>query len=755
MNFSEPFIRRPIATALLAIGILLAGALAFTALPVASVPSSPVPGIVVFASDPGAEPATMASTVAEPLEQTLGVIPGVQEVRSVNSTGSSSIVMLFDTGTDIAADAHAVQAAIDAALPNLPSGMPSLPYYRVFNPAARPVLTMFLSSHTMPLRDVYDFANTVIVQMISQVDGVAQVDLYGGESPAVRIRFDPHALAAAGLTPNDIYNAIRNANVTAPLGMIQGPESGSILAINGQLTTAAQYRQIVLKSSPTGVLRLGDVASVIDSVSNTQVSATDGTNPGIVVSVTKTASANVLQTVQGIKQRLPEIARYLPASVHLRVLTDRTTTIRASVADIEVTLLITIVLVLLVVTVFMRRVTPTIAAAITVPLSIAGTLAAMWARGFSLDNFSLLALTISVSFVVDDAIVMIENIVSCHERGLSGMEAAIVGARQIGFTVLSITVSLIVVFLPLTLMGGIIGGLFNEFALTLSISIAISGLVSLSVTPMICAHFMGRTPKLGRDSRPARAIDRMYRGTIDAYARSLDWALAHRWLTLTIFLLTIALTVLLYIEVPKTFIPEDDTGLITAHTIASSDVSFDQMQRLQESVVKVVKANPAVDTLSSRIGVTNGFSTANRGNLIICLKPLADRAVSAQQVIVQLREQLAPIAGISTYMQVEQDLHFGGQSNGGEYSFSVLDPSLSSLEDVVNRIEARLRLLKSISNISSDQDKAETQITVTIDRDAAARLGVTVAAIDTALGNAFAQRQISRIYQAQNQYSVV
>ncbi len=755
MGFSELFIRRPIATALLAMGMLLAGAIAFNALPVAAVPSVPVPGIVVFASDPGAEPATMASTVAAPLEQTLGVIPGVQEVRSVNSNGSSSIVLLFDSGSNIDADAHAVQAAIDAALPNLPSGMPSLPYYKVFNPASRPVLTMFLSSRTMPLRDVYDFANTVIVQMISQVPGVAQVDLYGGQSPAVRIRFDPHALAAAGLTPNDIYNAVRSANVLAPLGVIQGPNRGSILAINGQLSSAAQYRQIVLKTAPGAVLRLGDVASVIDGVSNTQVSATDGTNSGIVVAITKTATANVLQTVQGIRQRLPEIARYLPASVHFRILTDRTTTIRASVTDIEVTLLLTIVLVLLVVTVFMRRLTPTIAAGITVPLSIAGTLAAMWAFGFSLDNFSLLALTISVGFVVDDAIVMIENIVSCHERGLSGIEAAIVGAKQIGFTVMSITASLIVVFLPLTLMGGVIGGLFNEFAVTLSVSIAISGLVSLTVTPMVCAHFMGRTPKLGRDSGLSRAIDRFYRRTLDAYARSLDWALAHNWLTLVAFALTIAVTLVLYVKVPKAFIPEEDTGLIMGQTIAFPDVSFDRMQRLQERVVKVIQANPAVATLSSRIGVVNGFSTANRGNVIIGLKPLSERNVSAQQVIVQLRRKLARIPGISAYMQVAQDLFFGGQSNGGEYSFSVQDPSLDTLDSVVNKIEARLRQMKAVTNVSSDQDRAETQITVTIDRTAAARLGVTIAAIDTALGSAFAQRQISRIYQAQNQYSVV
>ncbi len=755
MGFSALFIRRPIGTALLAMGILLAGTLAFFRLPVAAVPSIPVPGVVIFASDPGADPATMASTVAAPLEQTLGVIPVVEEVRSLNSIGSTTVIVLFDSGTNIDADAHAVQAAIDAALPNLPSGMPALPFYRVFNPASRPVMTMFLSSRTLPLRQVFDFANTVIVQMLSQVAGVAQVNLYGGEQPAVRIRFDPRRLAAVGLTPGDIYNAVRSANVLAPLGVISGPHRSTILSLDGQMATAAQYRRLVLHAANGALLRLGDVASVIDGVSNTQVAATDGRSPGIVVAITKTASANVIQTVAGIRARMPEIAHHLPGAVHLRIMTDRTTTIRASVTDIEFTLLITVVLVLLVVTLFMRRLTPTIAAGVTVPLSIAGTLAAMWAMGFSLDNFSLLALTISVGFVVDDAIVMIENIVSRHEQGASGIEAAIAGARQIGFTVFSITVSLVVVFLPLTLMGGIIGGLFNEFALTLSVSILISGLISLTVTPMICGRFMGRTPRVGRDSRMARAIDAAYRHSLEAYARSLDWALAHGRLVLAGFALTVAATVFLYVKVPKAFIPEEDTGLIMGQTIAAPDVSFARMQRLQDRVVRIIRADPAVETLSSRIGVVNGFSTANRGNLIIGLKPLNQRTVSAQQVIVRLRRKIARIPGISAYMNVAQDLFFGGQSTGGEYSFSVLDPSLSDLDQVIARMERRLRGVKAITNVSSDQDRAETQLTVTIDRAAAARLGVSVAAIDTALGSAFAQRQISRIYQAQNQYSVV
>ncbi|OYV85146.1 MAG: hypothetical protein B7Z64_06180, partial [Acidiphilium sp. 21-68-69] len=540
-----------------------------------------------------------------------------------------------------------------------------------------------------------------------------------------RIRLHPQALAAAGLTSADVYNAVRSANATEPLGVIEGPHRAWTLVANGQISTAAQYRDIVLKSASGAILRLSDVASVIDGVANTQLSATANGRPAITIEITKTADANIIRTVEGIRKLLPDIRTWLPPSVKLSILNDRTTTIRASVADIQITLLITIMLVLVVVTLFMRRLTPTIAAGITVPLSLAGTVAAMWALGFTLDNFSLLALTVCVGFVVDDAIVMIENIVTQHERGLTGIEAALLGARQIGFTVVSITASLVVVFLPLTLMGGIIGDLFYEFAMTLSIAILISGVISLTVTPMICGRFMGRTPKAGRDSGPARAIDRLYRRSLDAYARSLDWALAHRWLMLASFALTVALTVFLYVRVPKAFIPEQDSGLIIGHTIAPSDVSFSRMKRLEGRVVTIILANPAVEAVSSRIGVANGFSTANRGHMFIQLKPLSQRGASAQVVLRQLQARLARIPGISTTMFVAQDLFFGGQSNGGEYSFSIVDPSLTGLADVTAEIERKLRTLKQIGNVSTDQDKAQTEITVAIDRKAAARLGVS------------------------------
>ncbi len=754
MNFSAPFIRRPIATGLLALAILLSGGLAYRLLPVAPLPSIAVPAIVVFASEPGADPQTMASTVAAPLEHTLGIIPGADEVDSVSSVGSSSVVLLFSTNTKINADAHAVQAAINAALPNLPSDMPSRPYYREFNPAARPVLTMALTSKTASLAQTYDVANTVLVQRLSQVPGVAQVDLFGGESPAVRIRLHPQALAAAGLTANDVYNAVKLANNLSPLGVIEGPNRAHVISINGQISRASQYRKLVLKADNKAVLTLGDVASVINGVSNTQVSGTVNGKPGLVLAVTKTASANVIATADGVKRLLPELRRFIPPGMRLRVLTDRTTTIRASVNDIQYTILITILLVLGVVTLFMRRLTPTIAAGVTVPLSLSGTLAAMWALGFSLDNFSLLALTICVGFVVDDAIVMIENIVTQHEQGYTGIEAALRGSRQIGFTVFSITVSLIVVFLPMTLMGGIIGGLFYEFAMTMSVAIAISGVVSLTVTPMVCAHFMGRTPKLDHDRRFAQRIDQAYRRTLAAYLRSLDWALAQRTLLLVGFFLTIALTIFLYIKVPKSLLPEEDTGLVIGQTVAAPNVSFARMQRLQARVVKVILADPAISSISSRVGVANGFSTANRGHMFIGLKPRSQRP-SGTAVIAALRPQLAKIAGINTQLQVAQDLFIGGQNNGGEYSFSVLSPSVGILQAVTSTIVKRLRKLPGINTVTSDQNKAQTEIELSIDRRAAARLGVSVAAIDGALANGYAQRQISRIYQNTNQYTVI
>ncbi|WP_298138486.1 efflux RND transporter permease subunit [Acidiferrobacter sp.] len=755
MNISAPFIKRPIGTTLIAIGILVAGIFTDRLLPVAAVPNIPMPAFVVLAQEPGANPQTMASTVAAPLERQLGKIPGLYQIMSFNSVGASNVVLLFSHIGAAARDAAAIQAGINAALPNLPANLPSRPYYKEFNPASRPILTMALTSRTLRPGAVYDAADTILAERLAQVSGVALVQINGAQSPAVRVNVHPAALARAGLTATDVYTAIRAANVLSPLGDFRGNKHDSVIVANGQLHTARQYRRIVLEAHGAAIVRLGDVATVVSGVTDTELAAWDGSRPAVLITITKTPDANVIATVDAIKKRLPEIRRALPADIHLHILTDRTTTIRASVHDIEITLLITVVLVLVVVWAFMRRGAPTIAAGVTVPLSIAGTLAAMWALGFSLDNFSLMALTISVGFVVDDAIVMIENIMTYHEAGLSPLEAALRGSRQIGFTVVSITLSLIAVFIPLTLMPGIVGELFHEFAMTLTLAIAISAFISLTVTPMICAHFLRPDPAPPAPRSLSAHFARWYAHIAAAYERSLDWSLRHRRLMLAVTAATIVATIALYIRVPKGFLPEEDTGLVIGNTIAGPDISFARMETLQRRVVAVLLKDRDVATVSSSIGVANGFTAANNGKLFIGLTPRSDRKLSARAILAQLRPKLARIAGIQTYLFVAQDIFVGGQSTNGQYDFTILDPSLQSLATVTHEIDRRIAKLPGIRSASSDQDKPEPQITIAIDRKRAARLGVTVAAIDDALNNAYAQRQISRIYNAENQYQVV
>ena len=494
MNISTPFIRRPVATILLSIGLMLSGLVAYHFLPVAALPSVDIPTIIVFASRPGADPETMANSIAAPLERRLGEIAGVTELTSVSATGYTSIVIQFDIDRDINGAAHDVQAAINAATTDLPSDLPIRPYYRKFNPADAPIMVIALSSATLSTAQIYDAADTVLAQRLSQSPGVAQVTVNGSEKPAVRVRLDPVRLAAAGLSGQDVYNALRGANVLEPLGGFEGPDVAKSIGINGQMWQAQQYRPLIIKTINGATLRLSDVASVINSTANTRLAAWDGKQPAILLTITKEAGANVIATTDGLRALLPQLLRWLPPGIQVSIISDRTTTIRASVADVQWTLLVTIVLVLMVVLMFMRRLIPTLAAAVTVPLSIAGTLGGMWFMGFTIDNFSLMALTVSVGFVVDDAIVMIENIVRHAERGMPPMQAAIVGARQIGFTVMSISISLVAVFIPLIFMGGILGRLFHEFAMTLTMAIAVSAAVSLTLTPMICGRYMTVAP---------------------------------------------------------------------------------------------------------------------------------------------------------------------------------------------------------------------------------------------------------------------
>ncbi len=757
MGFSAIFIRRPVATILLSIGLLISGIVAFRFLPVAPLPSVSIPTIVVFASRPGADPETMANSVAAPLERRLGEIAAVTELTSTSSVGSVSIVIQFDLKRDINGAAKDVQAAINAATPDLPTDLPTRPFFRKFNPAEAPVMTLALTSDTLSMAQVYDAADSVLAQRLSQVDGVAQVQVNGAEKPAVRVQLNPAALAAAGLSGQDITTIIRRANVNGPVGGFNGPERAESLAINGQMAKAEEYRALVIKSSGGAVLRLGDVARVVDGVANARLAAWFGRQPAILLTITKTSDANVIETVDNVKAILPLLLSWMPAEVKLTVLSDRTQTIRASIDEVQLTLLISIALVLLVVLIFMRRTVPTIAAAVTVPLSIAGTLAGMWLCGFSLNNFSLMALTISVGFVVDDAIVMIENIIRHQEMGKRPLQAAYDGAKQIGFTVMSISISLVAVFIPILFMGGILGRMFHEFAAVLTMAIAISAVVSLSLTPMLVGRFLRPAPVNPKPTLWRRIdgwVERGFANLQAAYAETLDVALRWRWAMLLLTAGAAGLTVWLYIIIPKGFLPTQDTGLMQGATLAGPEISFAAMTQRQRAVVEILLADPAVAAVGSTIGVTSGWASLNRGQLTIGLKPLSERKVSAEQVISRLRPQLNRMAGIQTFLWSAQELRGGGRS-GASNQFVLLGEDLGELRDWTIQLVERLRSVPEVTDVTSDQDRTGPQANVVIDRAAAARLGVSVAAIDNALNNAFAQRQVSIIYGPRNQYRVV
>jgi hydrophobe/amphiphile efflux-1 (HAE1) family protein len=758
VGFSAPFILRPVATTLLAVGILISGVVAYRFLPVAALPSVDIPTIVVFAQRPGADPETMANSVAAPLERRLGGISGVTELTSISSVGASSVLVQFDIDRDINGAAHDVQAAINAAITDLPSDLPIRPFYRKFNPASAPIMTLALSSSTLSTAQIYDAADSILGQRLSQVDGIANVNISGSEKPAVRVQLDPVKLTAAGLSSQDVVNAIKAANVLEPTGGFEGLHHAAMIGVNGQMSQADQYKRVVLKAGNGAVLTLADVATVVNSVANTRLAAWDGRQPAILLTLTKEAGANVIQTVDRVRELLPQLMSWMPPDIKVTVIQDRTTTIRASVDEVQYTLAITIALVLMVVALFMRRVVPTVAAAVTVPLSICGTLAGMWFLGYSLDNFSLIALTVSVGFVVDDAIVMIENIVRHMEHGVPPMKAALIGSRQIGFTVVSITLSLVAVFIPLIFMEGILGRLFHEFAMTLTMAILVSAVVSLTLAPMICGHWMrgaGAGQGRGLWGRIDRAIERLLELNQRIYARTLAWSLRHRGLMLLIMLLTVVVTVRMYGTVPKGFMPIEDTGILMGSTIASPDVSFKAMQARQRAVVNVILSDPAVASVGSQVGVTSGWSSLNRGELMVSLKPLAERHVSSEQVIARLRTKLMRLGGVQTFLYSAQDLRGGARTGGSQFEFVVISQDLREMRHWAQLLEDKLRVTPGITDVTSDEDRAGPQENVVIDRAAAARLGVKTTDIDNALNNAFAQRQVSDIYTARNQYKVV
>ena len=759
VNVSALFIRRPIGTFLLSIGVFLIGAVAYYLLPVSSLPSIDFPAVFISSQYPGASPENMASTVAAPIERRVGEIAGVTELTSVSSLGNSVIITLFDLTRNVDGAARDVQAALNAAATDLPTGLPNVPIFRKANPNAIPVLILALTSDQMSAAAVYDAADTVLLQRISQIDGISDVSVAGSDQPAVRVRSDPAKLSAMGLNVDDVRVAIVNANAVSPTGSIDGQIYGRAITTNDQLKTVEDYRNIVVKVQPNGTsVILADVASVENATRNARTEATFNDKPAVLIQIRRQANANVITTVDHVRALIPELQRFLPGGVKISVLNDKTTTIRASVSDMLYTIMATIVLVMMVVFVFLRRLTPTAAAGITVPLALAGTCACMYAVGFSIDNISLMALATSVGFVVDDAIVMIENIDKNREAGLGPMAAALAGARQIGFTVISISVSLMAAFIPLLFLGGIPGRLFREFSVTLAFAIIISTVASLTLTPMICANFTSSKPP-----RVPNIFDRFVEGILALlatfYATTLRVVLRHSFLTILVFFATIGLTIYLFAVVPKGFFPEDETDLVTGTTEAPPSVSYKDLVVLQRKVSKIIEADPAVENVGSTVGSAGtgpGAVSSNQGKLYISLRPGNERGgVATNKVIDRLRKKLAKVVGINTFMIAQQDLKFGGRDAKAAIQFTLTDNDYPELTRYYPLIVDRIKKIPGLVDVSTDHESNGLQANLAVDRLTASRLGTTMANIDNSLNNSFSQRQISTIYSPRNQYRVV
>ncbi|WP_400768962.1 efflux RND transporter permease subunit [Methylosinus sporium] len=753
MNISEPFIRRPVGASLLAAALFMVGAIAYFFLPVASLPAIDFPAIGVIAARPGADPATMAASVAAPLERRLAGISGVTELTSVSSLGQTQIVAQFDINRNIDSAARDVQAAINAAATDLPSDLPLLPVFRKASQATVPSIVLALTSETLPTSAVFDAADTVIAQRISQVPGVAEVRIAGAEQPAIRVQMDTARLAAMGLGVDAVASAIVSANALSPVGALNGDQLGRTIGASDQLTTPSDFRNIVVSASNGAVVKLGDIATVERGVRNRLAAGWFNGKPAVIIIVTRQPNANVIAMVDQVKALLPELRTWIPSGVDVSILSDRTQTIRASVSEIQNTLLVSIALVMAVVFVFLRRATPVFAAAVTVPLSLVGSCAAMWLAGFSIDNLSLMALTIAVGFVIDDAIVMIENIETNVERGMGRLEAALAGAKQIGFTVVSISLSLIAVFIPLLLMEGVFGRLLREFAFTLTFAIVISTIVSLTVTPTICAHLP--SPKRETPSRFDRIVEGALAWLVGLYARSLRPVVDHPWATLGVVVLTIGWTVHLYASVPKGNLPQDDIGLLNGTTEASADISFGDMVALQKKAAAVAAADPDVVNVGSFIGGSNQSMSGNQGRLFLALKPATERKASSFEVLARLRKEFGKIAGLSVFMTPSQDLRSGGRQSKAQYQFTVTASTVDDLEEWTPKLLARLQRLPDLADVTTDRQQGALKANVVIDRTAASRMGVPIQAIDAALNSSFGQRQDSIIYTQRNQYRVI
>ncbi len=749
---SNVFIRRPVATTLVMIGVLLLGFTAYFHLAVSSTPIVDLPTVVVRAGLPGASAETMAASVATPLERQMGTIAGLTELTSINSVGGTTIVAQFDIGRNIDAVARDVQAAINAAAAVLPTDMPAPPFYIKANPNVFPVITLALASDILPASEVYDLADKLLSQRLSQVPGVSQVSLSGADATAVRVQADPGALASLGLSLEDLRAALGAISTLGPKGSFDGPDKTVAIAANDQLHSAEEFRAQVIAWRNGAAIRLGQVATVSDDVSNTKVGSWLNGKRAVLVEVRKQPGANTIEVVDGVRAALAELRGWLPPAVGVQVVADRTRVLRAGIADVQLTMALSTALVVMVIALFLRRFWATVIPAVSIPVVVAGTFAVMYLLDYSLDNLSIMALIIAIGFIVDDTIVMIENVFRLIEKGETPMRAAAKGTRQIAFTVISLTVSLLAALIPILFMPDVLGRFFREFGVTLAVAIVFSALVSLSLTPMMCAHLLGREKVA--EGRLSNRVERAIQRLTDLYAGSLDRALRRPWLMLGLVGLFMVGAMALFVVVPKGFLPKQDTGVIRGVTDAPADISFEAMRERQAAAVRIILSDPAVDNVSSFVG-TGLWNALKNGNLTVNLKPFGERDVTAAQVVERLRPKLAALPGIDTYLSPVDDFGTGGRAGRAAYQYTLSGPDLPRLEKSVELVRDALKTVPQVADVSTDQDAGALQAHLAIDRDAAARLGVSSAAIDAALYNAFGQRQVSTIYNEFDQNKVV
>jgi hydrophobe/amphiphile efflux-1 (HAE1) family protein len=750
VNLSEPFIRRPVATTLVMAALAFVGLAAFPFLPVAPLPQVDFPTIQVTANWQGASAETMASSVASPLERQFAQIPGVTQLTSLSALGSTTIVIQFDLNRNIDSAGQDVQAAITVATKTLPQSMTAPPSYKKVNPADSPIMLLAVRSDTIPLTTVDDYGDLYLAQQISQVSGVAQVSIFGDRTPSIRVQVDPAKLAASGIALEEVRSMLVSSTTNAAKGTINTDRISFTIAANDQITTAEQFNDVIIAYRNGAPIRVRDVGRAVPEAVDRTVAAYQNNKDGIILAVFKQPGANVIDTVDQIKAQLPQLTARIPPAVHVETLLDRTTTIRASVADVEFTLALTIGLVILVILLFLRNFWATMIPSITVPLALLGSCAAMFLLNFSLDNLSLMALTIAVGFVVDDAIVVVENIYRHIEEGLRPLEAALKGSREIGFTVLSISLSLVAVFIPLLLMGGIIGRLFREFALAVTASIAVSALVSLTLAPMLCSRFMHH--ETGQHGRIYRAIEAMFNGLLAGYRRTLDVVLRHQFVTLCVFFATMALTVVLTIQIPKGFFPIQDTGLIQGF---AEDTPPDQMMRLLREFSEVILRDPAVAGVGAQTGSTGGAQTANTGRFFIVLKPRDERDLTAPQLIDRLRPQLAKVQGATLFLQPSQDITVGGRISRASFQYTLQDTNVAELSEWSAKLLAKMRTLPQLADVSSDLLANAPQLKISINRDQASRFGISPLAIDDTLNDAYGQRQIAQYFTQLKTYWII